>query len=450
MDIATRFNGEIINSDAMQMYKGLPIITNKISEQERKGIPHHLLGNIGLEEETWVVGVFKREASKLIREIRSRGRLPILVGGTHYYVNGLLFENTLVGDHTPSDDNIPKQAEDGKSAFPVLNANTEDILKKLREVDPVMADRWHPNDRRKIQRSLEIYLTTGRRASDIYEEQRRQGEANASSPVSQTQPFPQALMVWVYSKSPVLNERLNKRVDKMLGGGLMAEVSEMHEYLKTRSTSGHAIDRSKGIWQSIGFKEFEPYLKAASEGDASVGEFKKLEDLKEAGLERMKAGTRQYAKGQVRWITYKTLPLIRQAQALDRLFLLDSTDISRWREDVSDRGVELTKRFLAGEQLPAPADISETASEVLSSKLEDSTKEETRSQKTCELCQTTTVTEEAWQKHIKGRPHQRAVRHAKRTALVPHPKPTSLAVTDGERPSSPEYSGLDFEVDDNT
>ncbi|OIW30319.1 tRNA isopentenyltransferase [Coniochaeta ligniaria NRRL 30616] len=449
VDLATRFNGEIINSDAMQMYKGLPIITNKISEAERRGIPHHLLGNIGLEEETWVVGVFKREATRLVRDIRSRGKLPIVVGGTHYYINGLLFENTLVEDHATRSDNIPKQAEDGKSAFPILNASTEEVLEKLREVDPVMADRWHPNDRRKIQRSLEIYLTTGRRASDIYEEQRRQtDEAKASSAESQPQTSSQALMLWVYSKPSVLNERLNKRVDKMLDGGLMAEVSEMHEYLQTRSASGHTVDHSKGIWQSIGFKEFEPYLGAASEGGSSADETRQLEDLKQTALERMKTATRQYAKGQVRWITYKTLPLIRQAQALDRLFLLDSTDIDRWREDVSERGVDITRRFLAGEQLPTPTDLSETAREVLASKLEESTKEETRSQKTCDLCKTTTVTEEAWQKHIKGRPHQRAVRHAKRTALVPHPIPTALAVAHQDRPSSPEYSGLDFAVDD--
>ena len=450
MDIATKFNGEIINSDAMQMYKGLPIITNKISEEERRGIPHHLLGNIGLEEETWVVGVFKREASRLIREIRSRGKLPIVVGGTHYYINGLLFENTLVGDHAAPSGDIPKQAEDGKSAFPVLNASTEEVLRRLREVDPVMADRWHPNDRRKIQRSLEIYLTTGKRASDIYEEQRRQAEANASSAESRPQTFPQALMLWVYSEPSALNTRLDKRVDKMLDGGLMAEVSEMHGYLQRRSASGHKVDRSKGIWQSIGFKEFEPYLRASSEGKAGADDPSQLEELKQTALERMKTGTRQYAKGQVRWITYKTLPLVRQAQALDRLFLLDSTDISRWREDVSDQGIELARRFLAGEDLPQPTDLGKTAKDVLSSKLEDSAKQDVHSQKTCDLCQTTTVTEEAWQKHIKGRSHLRAVRHAKRMALVPNPKPTALAVIERARAGSPEYSGLEFGIDDNT
>jgi tRNA dimethylallyltransferase len=433
----------------MQMYHGLPIITNKISEEGRRGIPHHLLGNIGLEEETWVVGLFKREASRLIREIRSRGKLPIVVGGTHYYINGLLFENTLVGDSAAPSDQLSKQAEDGKSGFPILNATTEEILKRLRDVDPVIADKWHPNDRRKIQRSLEIYLTTGRRASDIYEKQRRQKEeTEASSAGLHLQSPWQTLMLWVYSTPSVLNDRLDNRIDKMLDGGLMAEVSEMHEYLQTRSASGLDVDRSRGIWQSIGFKQFEPYLTAVAEGHSDADKSSQLEGLKQTGLDQMKAATRQYAKAQIRWITYKTLPLIRQAQALDRLFLLDSTDISRWEENVLNRGIELTRKFLAGEPLPVPIDLSETARNVLSSKLEDSNKQETLCQRTCELCSTTVVTEEAWQIHIKGRPHQRAVRHAKRTALVPHPKPTALAVVDGGRSSSPEYSGLDFVIDD--
>jgi tRNA dimethylallyltransferase len=422
----------------MQMYKGLPIITNKISEDERRGVPHHLLGNIGLEEETWVVGAFKREASRLIREIRSRGKLPIVVGGTHYYINGLLFENTLIESQKMKGDSIPRQAEDGKSAFPILNASTDEVLRKLREVDPVMADRWHPNDRRKIQRSLEIYLTTGRRASDIYEEQRKQAqEASVSSAESQSQTLAQALMLWVYSKPKVLDDRLNTRVDNMIDNGLMAEISEMQEYLQARTTSGHEVDRSKGIWQSIGFKEFDSYLRTVSDEDP-------MEDLKQEAVIRMKVATRQYAKAQVRWITYKTLPLLRQAQALDRLFLLDSTQVKNWNKYVSEPAAEITEKFLSGEELPEPTGLSATAREVLSAKLEDSTKEETRVQRTCELCKTTTVTEEAWQKHVKGRPHQRAVRNAKRVALVSEPKQTALAVVGDDRPGSPDYVGLDF------
>jgi tRNA dimethylallyltransferase len=150
VNIARRFNGEIINGDAMQLYEGLPVITNKMPEDERDGIPHHLLGCISLNEETWTVGNFVSNALAKISEIRARGRLPILVGGTHYYTQSLLFHDALANK---SQDEEPVQ---NAERLAVLEEPTEVLLAKLREVDPVMADRWHPNDRRKIQRSLEL------------------------------------------------------------------------------------------------------------------------------------------------------------------------------------------------------------------------------------------------------------------------------------------------------
>ena len=95
MSLALRYNGEVINGDAMQLYSGLPIITNKITVEEREGVPHHLLGCIGFGEPTWVVGTFVKRALGVIEEIRSRGKLPILVGGTHYYTQSLLFRDRL-------------------------------------------------------------------------------------------------------------------------------------------------------------------------------------------------------------------------------------------------------------------------------------------------------------------------------------------------------------------
>ncbi|KAG0160431.1 hypothetical protein PDIDSM_7960 [Penicillium digitatum] len=98
VDLASRFNGEIINGDAMQMYCGLPIITNQIPIDERNGIPHHLLSCIDLDAEAWRIGLFKREALRVIDDIRTRGKVPILVGGTHYYTQAVLFKEQLVGE----------------------------------------------------------------------------------------------------------------------------------------------------------------------------------------------------------------------------------------------------------------------------------------------------------------------------------------------------------------
>ena len=214
----------------MQMYDGLPIITNKITVEEQQGVPHHLLGFIALDEEPWRVGLFKKKASNVIQEIRSRGRLPIIVGGTHYYTQSLLFEDSLVNDQVDGGDQVPTELsnQDISDKFPILDGPTETMIERLREVDPVMADRWHPNDRRKIRRSLEIFLLTGKRASDVYAEQLEIKSSNRkmeSAEEGPSQSISDTLLFWVHSDSEVLKNRLDNRVDKMVKAGLLDEVS---------------------------------------------------------------------------------------------------------------------------------------------------------------------------------------------------------------------------------
>ena len=440
VELACQYNGEIINADAMQMYRGLPIITNKISPEEQRSIPHHLLGNIGLDEDTWTVGVFKREASKIIREIRSRGRLPIVVGGTHYYTNSLLFEDILVEGDGVAEDST--SMPDNAVQYPILDGPTDAILAKLREVDPAMADRWHPNDRRKSRRSLEIFLTSGRRASEIYAEQEQKKATKTAIPNKRESAPWQALLLWVYSKPDILKARLDKRVDKMVDRGLMAETAEIYDRLQERLQSGENVDLSKGIWQSIGFKQFEPYLKGLKTGEDPL----ELEKLRKAGLESMKTATRHYAKSQIRWITFKTLPLLKQEDMLKQLYVLDSTDIDHWNEHVAQKGLELTRQFLHGEDMPDPTGTSDTARGVLSSKIEAaSSSQATPCRRRCEVCNMTVLTEELWDKHIRGRSHRKMVRHAKRTALVPFERPSNdRALLPIEKPDNEGNDGQDM------
>lgn len=416
VELATRFNGEVINADAMQMYKGLPVITNKLTTEEQRGVPHHLLGSIELSEDPWAVPHFKSEATRIIAEIRARGKLPIVVGGTSYYLDGLLFDGRIVQRNlSPAGATIARDELEAK--FPILTDSAEAMLKKLREVDPVMADRWHPNNTRKIRTSLEIYFATGRPASEIYAEQRGSNESRwALQPTSQAHSLGQPLLFWLYARREVLNERLDKRVDKMLQNGLVDETAEAYDYLQRRLAAGETVDRTKGIWQSIGFRQFEPYLSAAKDTAADSGA---LAQLKEAGIERTKTVTRQYAKDQVRWMTLKTIASLQDEKLLDRLYLLDSSDLERWRGEVLDKGVELARQFLAGEQLPSPSDLSETAREVLASSVERCNQEDTPCRKTCDVCKKTILTEELWKRHITGKKHKNAVRGAKRRMLIP-------------------------------
>ncbi|ESZ94983.1 hypothetical protein SBOR_4603 [Sclerotinia borealis F-4128] len=422
IDLATRFNGEIINGDAMQMYEGLPIITNKITVEEQNGISHHLLGFIPLDAETWTVGTFKKQASQIIQGIRSRGRLPIVVGGTHYYTQSLLFEDELVSTGKASgegQDDEQLSIEELSKRFPILNASTEQILDRLREVDPLMAARWHPNDRRKIQTSLQIFLTSGKKASDIYMEQKETKaiappslDGNPSLPIVFKIGSP--LLFWVHAKSDILKFRLDKRVDKMIDVGLLDEVKSMEAIRQQHIRSGADLDLSRGIWASIGWKEFELYLCALeTESESS----KRRDVLRDDSLEKMKAATRQYAKRQIRWIGLKLIPKLVQEKALDKLYLLDGTDVSSWSENVSNPAINITQEFILGNELPTPSEMSDLALEFLNPEksLQHSQSKAHWIPKKCEICHTVVMAEGQWQVHPATRAHRRMVKRLQRS-----------------------------------
>ncbi|KHN94918.1 tRNA isopentenyltransferase [Metarhizium album ARSEF 1941] len=433
VELATRFNGEIINSDAMQLYSGLPIITNKITPAEQKGIPHHLLGHIPLHHLPWDVEVYKREANKVISQIRTRGNLPILVGGTQYYVDPLLFTDVILDD---------VQQTDSSAAFPILEEPTEVLLEELRKRDPVMAERWHPNDRRKILRSLEIYLHTGKPASQFYAEQETR-KAAAASGEAPGRPW-EKLLFWVYSDKEVLSERLDARCDKMLDSGLLDEIHELYGFKKRAEETGQAMDMTKGIWQSIGYKQFEPYLHAFEAGIAAA----EVEKLKLSGLEDMKTATRRYANYQTKWIRIKQMRRLQDEgpEAVSSLYLVDSTDLSQFQKNVVEPAAKLTELFLKGEQRPAAVDVSETAKKVLGSALELRPKE-TPIKRTCDMCQTILVTAQAWERHVGSVGHRRAAKKRTKFALVAvdaqrggEDKPG--ADSDGSRASSPDIGSM--------
>ncbi len=397
----------------MQMYRGLPVITNQISPEEQKGVPHHLLTIIDNQEPTWTVQNFASEARKVIQGIRSRGKLPIIVGGTHYYVNAIIFEDSVLGaQRVDGDSSHVTTEEETSTQFPILDAPTDVMLDRLRKVDPVMADRWHPSERRKIRRSLEIYLKTGRRASDIYAEQQisRLTLKEARGPW-------ETLMFWVYSKPDALEDRLNRRVDKMVERGLMSEVRDLHGHLRRRTESGEIVDRTKGIWQSIGFKQLEPFLNAELNIECDAQEPAEIEKLRETGLEEIRIATRQYARAQIKWLRGKTLPVLKEHDILRYLYLLDSSNAESFATDVLQPAATVCQQFLEGEDMTKPSEYSGTARDVLGAFDEKISRPVLR-HRTCDGCNLT-VLEGEWEKHVKGRRHRRILKHKSRTALVP-------------------------------
>jgi tRNA dimethylallyltransferase len=423
VSLALRYNGEVINGDAMQLYTGLPIITNKITIEERKGVPHHLLGCIDFGEPTWVVGTFVKRALRVIDEIRSRGKLPILVGGTHYYTQSLLFRDRLAETEEEGNGGEEKKDEElGPSdnleeKYPILKEPTEKLLEKLQEIDPVMAARWHPNDRRKIQRSIEIYLQTGRKASDIYAEQRLASASGADSASEESDLRFPTLLFWIHAETETLRTRLDNRVDKMLSQGLLDEVRQLHKYATEQAESGQPVDESRGIWVSIGFKEFKAYITALQSGTASEAD---LQVLKDEAIERTKIATRQYAKRQTRWIRLKLLHALQsQAPKLQEessetggtLYLLDGTSIPDFQTNVMSPAADITQAFLSDASMPDPVGLSAAAAEQLSTKQDQDTSKTPQSwiRRQCDLCGVTCVTEKQWEAHARSRAHRRLV-----------------------------------------
>lgn len=440
------------------MYAGLPIITNKITPKETKGVPHHLLGNVSLSSQPWTVLQFKKEAEGIIKGIRSRGKLPILVGGTHYYTQSLLFEDTLVSKD-PEDEESHLSREELETRYPILLESEEIILNKLREVDPVMADRWHPKERKRIKRSLEIYLTTGRKASDIYKEQwerkeAQQAEAAEAATLSDEKKvvsLPSTLLFWVHAQREALKTRLDTRIDKMLHRGLLDEVREISAFEKAEIAAGHTIDRGSGIWVSIGFKEFTPYLTA--EADPSVTGKDKEKALAQS-IEKTKAATRQYASSQVKWIRTKLITALNTNSALQNLYLVDATDASHFQQNAADPAIDVCAKFLRGEELPKPDSLAPVAAELLqpTRKFEHASRQDLWVRKTCETCNQVAVSEEAWDIHLKSRAHRARVRKANRPPRVPRVKETTaegdnstasanVAVDSAEAKNSPPVEG---------
>jgi len=401
---------------------------------------------VPLEEEPWRVGKFVRSARGIIESIHARQKVPVLVGGTHYYTQSLLFNDNLVEDSTEAEEAIKEDSED---TWPILKDSTPVILAKLREVDPVMADRWHPQDRRKIQRSLEIWLKTGKRASDVYEEKQQLSKTNkqeAEDPVSKEDEeatersasprtpglrFP-TLFLWVNTPPDSLKPRLNRRVDDMITAGLLDEVLSLSRFLETQIAQNRPVDLTRGIWVSIGYKEFTAYCDALK----SSARPKTTEKLKDEGVERTKIATRQYAKHQVKWIRSKLLSSLREHGALGRVFVLDSS--REWEPEVLAPAVRLAAAFLAGERLPEASEVCGVeAGELLRADHEDlSRRRDLWERRTCEFCGVTAVTRAEWDMHTQGRRHRMTVKAKTQRKTSPRRVRSSQA-REGESPPLP-------------
>ncbi len=256
--LARAVGGEIISADSMQVYRYMDIGTAKIRPEEMEGISHHLIDVLDPSEEFHVVK-FQELAKKAMEQIRAAGHIPIVAGGTGFYIQALLYDIDFT-EH-PGQERLRRQLE----AF-AREQGREALHQRLAQVDPAAADQIHPNNVKRVVRALEFFHQTGEPISR-HNQQERQKES----------PYQFVYFVLTDARSR-LYQRIDSRVDQMLRDGLVEEVRSLKE-------RGYTKDMVS--MQGLGYKEILTYL----EGGCS------LEDA----VYQIKRDTRHFAKRQITW-----------------------------------------------------------------------------------------------------------------------------------------------------
>ena len=256
INLAKRFNGEIISADSMQVYKGIEIASAAPSEEEKERIPHHLISFLEPNVQ-YSVCDFVCDANKKIIEVSKKGKLPIIVGGTGLYIDSLI-QNIDFGENTGSQ--IREELENKANSL-----GLEALYEELKTLDIDSYNKIKSNDKKRIIRALEVYYATGETIT----------ERNLRSKDNESNLLPIILGI-NYSNRSVLYERINTRVDLMVQNGLIQEAK-----------NAFLNPKFKGAKFAIGHKEL-------------FGFFKNEISLDEA-IENLKMQTRRYAKRQITW-----------------------------------------------------------------------------------------------------------------------------------------------------
>lgn len=505
LEIASKFKGEIISADSMQVYKGLDIVTNKVTAEEQAQVRHHLLDFVDPLSRYTVVD-FRNAALPVMENLLSQNKMPVIVGGTNYYIESLLWnvlvdslpaseednsaakklvydrdkefyvhsskrnasgdenawkksklnsdtilsskcsgdgedgsggccdadgvesvdnnnsigsakksgdvqhegntkenkliseeekplENEKCSDHSDEEREGKKDdADSAKSAvWQDTEIPTEELYQRLQKIDPDAAAQYHPNNRRKIIRSLQVWEQTGKRHSEVLREQ--QGQKGGSK-LGGALRYPSTVILWVTCDQDVLDQRLDRRVDDMIERGLLQELKDFHaDYNRQRLKEGQLADYTKGIFQSIGFKEFHQYL-VLSEEEQQTEAGKKLY---KAGVTSLKQVTRRYSRRQLKWIKHRfLLPADRQVPPV---FALDGSDPSKWDEQVRLPAEGVVQALAEGRQPEL-----ETANMV---KDEEEVHRGDKTRYECDVCERVVIGKIQWRAHVRGAKHKK-------------------------------------------
>lgn len=339
IDLALKLSGEVVNADSMQVYRSLNVMVAKASLAERRDVPHHCMDVLPVTDVRFNASRFVELASAAIDDIIARNKLPIVVGGSHQYLEALLWRN-YCSSSSSSEKAFPHlEFDDSALASAILkrysstasdaavaaivpsfdadsnNNNTLSPYEVLKLVDPLTANKLRSTEDRKIRRALEHFYHTDRPMSEAILAQKM---ALRYSPC----------VLWLDTEKEALYARLDRRVDTMLAGGLLAEAEAIRgEFL----SAGMALDFTKGALQAIGFRELEPYFTADVRTEALLAQC----------VATMKTRSRNYARTQLKWVKHHfrtRLPVFRT----------DTTDPSTWESTVLAPALSICEDFRLG------------------------------------------------------------------------------------------------------
>lgn len=258
IQLAKAINGEIISADSMQVYRHMDIGTAKVTKEEQQGVPHYMIDEFEPDEE-FNVFVFQEKVKEYIADIHARNKIPILVGGTGFYIQAVLYDI----DFTKQDqgENYRKELENFAK-----KEGCEALHRRLQEVDEESAATIHPNNIKRVIRALEYFYFTGEKFSAHNEEQKQH-----------TSPYNFVYSVLTLDRE-ILYSRINQRVDEMMEQGLVEEVKNLLE---------QGYSRDLVSMQGLGYKEIVAVLKN--------------ECTMEEAVYRLKRDTRHFAKRQMTW-----------------------------------------------------------------------------------------------------------------------------------------------------
>ncbi|GFY79698.1 tRNA dimethylallyltransferase [Trichonephila inaurata madagascariensis] len=371
IELAKKFNGEIISADSMQVYKGLDIVTNKVTLEEQEAAVHHFINFVDPLSRYTVVD-FRNQALPVIENIMKQNKLPIIVGGTNYYIESLFWE-VLISAQSKKDDLLFDSDSDSDSNIVTtlngVSSTTKDLFKQkivpdsfedipssvlhkcLQEIDADMANSLHPEDRRKVIRSLQVF------------QQHKRGPLR----------FKNAVMLWLQCDKEVLGPRLDDRVDEMIERGLIEELLDFHKnYNKSRID----IEVLKCII-GVGFDKSSSLCDTSSPF-TNIRNKNLYSSLKFAQYIRLKLGVGK---------------LFRPDRQLPPVYGLAATDLEKWEENVLMPAIDIVQSITEGKkpsQNPLP--VEERVNDIKETYY-------------CDICEKVILGQNTWQIHLKSKRH---------------------------------------------